>query len=443
MTLIELLVVIIILSTLVAAAIPLLSPTNADRRLREASRGLNSFISSAQMRAVELRRPFGVGFKRLGQDTNPDATRPHDDNGLSLEVFYVEQPPPFVGFDETAAMMVAIDNSATGGVGQALVRFVRRGNDQTQASDDLPIGWDPDPIPPFTIRQGDVVKIRGTHFTLTDTSVDSDTGFYTSTSGTPDGTLVCLPANDTGQLLNTRYDNEGNVLGTVTPAEEPFWTYPSSYQVLRQPMPVGEPFQLPEGTAIDLRASGEQIVIDDGKPPFQRLVEGDFGGFFYNPDPLAVAQRVSNSDAVIVMFSPEGSIERVKFNRKNGGINATNVPFDSPVVSNVFILVGRPENLPPLPTDDPTLSESLLNGMTDEQLLEARQTLNWLAGESRWIVIGARSGRVVTVENAFVDRPALNQIASTATNESGDVRRARQINAARELARDMAQLGGR
>ena len=59
-TLIELLVVIIILTTLVAAAIPILSPSNDDRRLREASRGVNAFITGAQMKAVELRRPYGV-----------------------------------------------------------------------------------------------------------------------------------------------------------------------------------------------------------------------------------------------------------------------------------------------------------------------------------------------------------------------------------------------
>ncbi len=45
MTLIELLVVIVILSTIVGAAIPLLSPSNDDRRLREAARGLNTYIT--------------------------------------------------------------------------------------------------------------------------------------------------------------------------------------------------------------------------------------------------------------------------------------------------------------------------------------------------------------------------------------------------------------
>src|SRR6187397_53136 len=45
MTLVELLVVVVIITTLVAAAIPLIAPSNDDRRLREAARGLNTFIA--------------------------------------------------------------------------------------------------------------------------------------------------------------------------------------------------------------------------------------------------------------------------------------------------------------------------------------------------------------------------------------------------------------
>src|SRR4051794_35971294 len=57
MTLIELLVVVVIMTTIVAAAIPLMSPSNDDRRLREATRGLNTYITGAQSRAIALNRP--------------------------------------------------------------------------------------------------------------------------------------------------------------------------------------------------------------------------------------------------------------------------------------------------------------------------------------------------------------------------------------------------
>src|SRR5437016_5370562 len=69
MTLIELLIVIVIITTLVSAAIPLMAPTNDDRRLREASRAVNSFLAAAQARAIAIQRPVGVGIKRLSKDT--------------------------------------------------------------------------------------------------------------------------------------------------------------------------------------------------------------------------------------------------------------------------------------------------------------------------------------------------------------------------------------
>ena len=67
MTLIELLIVIVILTTLVAAAIPILSPSSNDRRIREASRAVNTYITAAQTKAMELRRPVGVALKNFRQ----------------------------------------------------------------------------------------------------------------------------------------------------------------------------------------------------------------------------------------------------------------------------------------------------------------------------------------------------------------------------------------
>src|SRR3954466_9227731 len=103
MTLIELLVVIIIMTVIVAAAIPLMSPNNDDRRLREAARGLNTYITGAQTRAIATNRLYGVALKRLSQDT----TRA-EDRGVCLEAFYVEQQPPYAGFDASSRACVAI-----------------------------------------------------------------------------------------------------------------------------------------------------------------------------------------------------------------------------------------------------------------------------------------------------------------------------------------------
>ena len=111
LTLIELLVVIAILAILLGAAIPVLSPASDARRIREASRGLNSFIAGAKVRAKETGRPFGIALKKLSQETgNADA------NGASLELYYVEEPPPYAGFDSNARVMLGTDAVSGGAV---------------------------------------------------------------------------------------------------------------------------------------------------------------------------------------------------------------------------------------------------------------------------------------------------------------------------------------
>jgi hypothetical protein len=249
--------------------------------------------------------------------------------------------------------------------------------------------------------------------------------------------LEALPLNDTGQMMSIAYDDVGDRLqDRVAVPRNPFWTNPTSFRILRQPMPAsGEPFQLPEGTAIDLRASGAAIEIEGtGSSTTAR-------GFFYNPDVPSAPDRVNNSDPIIIMFTPEGAIERVRFNQKNGGNAVANNIYDTRPVSNLFLLVGRRQNAPP-PELDPTIDKTLdpsFPTLTDQQKQEAKETVNWLMGESRWIVIGAQSGRVVTVENAFVDPGPL----ATQYTTPRDVLRARQIHASREFAREMVQTGGR
>ena len=85
-TLVELLVVVAILSIVTASAIPLMAPAVETRRLREASRGLSTFLAGARARAIERDRPVGVELVPL--DGEP---------GAALEAFYVEVPPMYSG----------------------------------------------------------------------------------------------------------------------------------------------------------------------------------------------------------------------------------------------------------------------------------------------------------------------------------------------------------
>jgi hypothetical protein len=108
----------------------------------------------------------------------------------------------------------------------------------------------------------------------------------------------------------------------------------------------------------------------------------------------------------------------------------------------LFLLIGRRHNAPPPSVaNDPTLNSSTFSmspPKTEQQLQEMKEPVNWLRGESRWIAIGSQSGRVVTVENAFVNLPPIATMPLILEEKRNE-----QIKAAREFAREMTQVGGR
>jgi type II secretory pathway pseudopilin PulG len=425
MTLIELLVVIIIITTIVAAAIPLLSPSNDDRRLREAARGVNAFIGGAQSRAIALRRPFGVALKRASFDTaNATGTGKTDDRSVCIEMYYVEQLPPYTGFDVNSRASVALNPNLAGTV---LLRFITRGG----TLNGLPVGWTADLFPPATIHPGDVVEVNGTLYEILpplsgfvpydgNMFVAPPTGTWEQQNQSKVAILVARPKNDSGQLINPKYDNTGSEIGTTASANRPYWTSPATYKILRRPTAASdEPYQLPEGTAIDLRASGV------GR-----------NNFFYVESPDDATVRIDNDEGILVMFTPEGRVQKVAYDQRP----ATDVPFDGPIVDSVYLLVGRRDRTPPPVKNDPTLDPTLVAAaVTPEQVARLREPLNWLNGSSHWVVIGAQSGRVVTIENANVDVSKF--LFGSPSNL--EIRRNDQIYAAREFTREMVQMGGR
>ena len=121
-----------------------------------------------------------------------------------------------------------------------------------------------------------------------------------------------------------------------------------------------------------------------------------------------------------------------------------NIRSDS-IVSSTFLLIGPRENIPVTQlTSDNTLKTVGMNQLTNTELEELKTSINWLNPESRWVAIGAQSGRVVSTENAFVDPSAVLPLATTAASpipESSQQLRNEQIDAARAFAREMTQSG--
>ena len=135
---------------------------------------------------------------------------------------------------------------------------------------------------------------------------------------------MARPLNDSGQQINPKYDDLGREIGTVAQAEPPYWTAPAPYQILRQPVAMSdEPYQMPEGTAVDLRASG---VGANNSSTFKTKNDNDRG--------------------ILIMFAPEGRVARVSISARRRHERRTSA-FDQAGVDNVFLLVGRRDRVPP------------------------------------------------------------------------------------------------
>jgi prepilin-type N-terminal cleavage/methylation domain-containing protein len=207
-TLIELLIVMTIMLMITAAAIPVILPATQNRRMREAARLTNSFISGARSRAIETGRPVGVMFERF--------------NGLaySMNLSYVEVPPPYAGDTVNSRITVG----ATGITG-----FVAP----------------PDVLWQNVVRVGDLVQLdyKGPLYKIATVGTLA-LGEAITSANVPTTTNWALQLPNGGPfVLPLNYGSVG-----------------VPYQIFRQPVrSSAAPMQLPEGVVVDLVSSGVGI----------------------------------------------------------------------------------------------------------------------------------------------------------------------------------------
>ncbi len=198
LTLVELLVVVTIMVMLTVFAVPVLTPSLESRRVREAARQINVYLSQARNRAIEKNQPVGVWFqRRQGQ------------NQAVTALFMAEESAPYGGADWNSRIQV----TPTSG-NQAKVAFL---------SD--PPGEDP--VSAGLVRPGDRIQLnfQGPIWEITGIAGNTWTFRLLSPSGTP------TPR---------------------APAGLPF-------QIFRQPQPqrsLASPLNLPVTLAIDTQWSG-------------------------------------------------------------------------------------------------------------------------------------------------------------------------------------------
>jgi prepilin-type N-terminal cleavage/methylation domain-containing protein len=410
LTLIELLVTIVIMVTVLAGVLPLVSPNNNARKIREASRQLTTLFSQAQAQAARDGRPVGVAFKETG------ANSPY--SGMALEAYLIASPPPFAGFSEHSRVVVGEVGSVYGPTSTFTdPRFSPALNGYKICRLNFLVSGNVDAFPPRTLKIGDIIEVGGNSFLVCDdedqttmpnqTEVLNNVEFLLSdpsaSTPIPGTTLDAIWLNYHGQMLPQ---------ATNPPSGQ-------AYKIYRQPVNTSEqPLQFPRGIGIDMDASGA-TGLGTGMP-----IDFDVS----NPFPTAVS----------VMFSPNGSIETVYRDgvRRDG-------------VEQIFVLLGLFENANNGSQDwnDYDFSGSVDN----DELAQRRKRLNWLSADSRWVTVN-RAGRIITTENniSFDPRSAdyLDGLSGTAQEKAREQRR-RQLSGhlnspgARQFAENMSASTGR
>ena len=207
-TLIELLIVISIMLVL-AASVATMMPSGTDsRRVREAARVVNVYLSSARNHAMEIGRPCGVTFRNFGAP------------GFAMTADQCEVPPCYCGEMDTSMVGVTYPGTGNG-------LFV------TFSEGALTAGL---------VRPGDSIQLncQGPLCTVVTTAPVDTNGYLTSAVGTPTQPLTVTFDNTQGQL----------VPWTTTSVSVP-------YRIFRSPMKgAASPLELPASSVVDLKWSG-------------------------------------------------------------------------------------------------------------------------------------------------------------------------------------------
>ena len=368
-TLLELLVVMGIMVLLAAITIPRFLPAFEGQRVREAARALHGYLGSARNQAKRTGRPVGVMFERYV-----------DQPQASFILRQVEVPPPYAGSTINSRLQIA-------GVFGNSVR--------------LRILGPPPDLANGLIRRGDTIQLNyqgpryeiinflpddtpypGLDFPLdTNGYIDFTQGADTEPDGWIDTCLLTIELNTNGMIPWT--------VGQTMP-----------FQIYRQPVPsTAEPLQLVGGAVVDLTASGTDSLLP----------------WTFEP---------SDYQPVVVMFSPEGSVDSVYYPRR---ISLDPLVYDcyyQSVTEPLHFLIGKWERHPPkarqisfpgmsppppvLPIHNPAHRGSTeLWEMGDPQAEDG--LYNWEDATNMWVTLNPQTGLATVAEmNANAQNPVTN-----------------------------------
>jgi prepilin-type N-terminal cleavage/methylation domain-containing protein len=359
LTLIELLVVITVSVLLLVASVQLLRLPIQSRKTREAARQMSALVARAKARAAELNRPVGLMFRRGGLDIEGGAY-------FSTEIDVVETPPYYVG-DLLGAQAFITGGPSVGAPNAMFPLGSVEGTARLEGSETLQrFAGTPPPVP---------LRIR----------FDNKNPWYTITALAVSG---------------------GNIEISFVDANQPRRRFPAAatprtFQIEFQPGGVSvfptlsNPTQLPTGVGVDLTVSG----IGQNGRQFAPASSGEL-------------------QPVLVMFNPEGHIDRVL----SGG-------FVGPPLGTVFFLIGKSSQvLPSNLGDDP----SFLFANPEPDGFRS----NVMDAESIWVAVTHQAGKITVAENRSLFDP-LDPVFDDMSEPARSLRRARTF------ARLSQDMGGR
>jgi type II secretory pathway pseudopilin PulG len=198
--LVELLIVVLIVTILTAAVVPVMSPALQTRKIREAARGVSTFLAGARARAAQTGRPVGVTFVPLAAN-----------NQASMLLYLAESQPPYGGDAYGATGTLQLDGPS--GSGYTLTATM----DTNSFNDTL-------------VKPGDLIQFNHQGFLYSITNVSGGTlTLYVDPKG------ARLPWSSSGPSADLEYT------------------------VYRAPRAgaSSDPYQLPDGIIVDLAGSGE------------------------------------------------------------------------------------------------------------------------------------------------------------------------------------------
>ncbi len=425
LTLIELLVTIAIMVTVLAGVIPLMSPNNNGRKIREASRQLNTLLQQAKAQAARDGRPVGIAFREAQGAGGANS-------GVALQAYLIAEPEAFSGFSNWSAVQLHLAPPPGGGPPVVdAVKFVTQPIDPTTGQ------FPPDPLPPDVVRQLDFVEIDGYRYRLVDKDRDGD--------GTPDDTAN--PPFLPGQYYQ-RYVTGGADLDALatyacqpTTADPPLLNFTAGvgaggwttairpYYVRRLPSNTSDqPLQFPRGIGIDLTASGIQPVIPTPPNPVQ------YGFTTMLSETQSTLKGVPSTFerplTVGITFDENGLFDALYINGEKWE--------EPPPFPQVNLLLGLAVNGNPESTDLDFVSTPV----PDDELALRRQRVNWFNQDSAWVSVSRPQGRVVSSEMTTID-PRHKNFVGDPPDRTPEEQAAFQIIGGRQGARESRGAGGR